>query len=75
MKLVWQIMKLQVLHMPVILRLSAYEVKKKYTAHYFGAIWQIMNSILQLEVSWFVFGFCKGGSPVGDTPFFVKRKP
>lgn len=72
MSLIFTIFKQQFLHLPVILRLSAYEVKSKYRKHYLGAVWQIMNPLLQIGFYWFVFGFgLRGGSPVGDTPFFL----
>lgn len=72
MNLIWQVMKQQFLHFDLIFRMSIYEVKSKYKMHYLGAIWQIMNPLLQIGVYWFVFGLgIRGGSPVGDTPFFL----
>jgi teichoic acid transport system permease protein len=72
MNFVWQILKEQLLSIHLIFRLSLYEEKSKYKMHYFGAFWQIFNPFIQIGVYWFIFGFgIRGGSPVGETPFFL----
>lgn len=72
MNLVWQILKEQILNLNLIFRLSFYEVKGKYKMHYLGAFWQLLNPFIQIGIYWFVFGLgIRGGSPVGETPFFL----
>jgi teichoic acid transport system permease protein len=73
MNFIWQVMKEQLLHLNLIFRLSFYEEKSKYTMHYLGAFWQLMNPFIQIGIYWFVFGFGirGGGSSVGETPFFL----
>lgn len=72
MKLVWQVIKEQFLHINLIFRLGFYEVKGKYTMHYLGGLWQILNPFIQIGVYWIIFGLgIRRGSPVGETPFFL----
>ncbi|MEH6958017.1 ABC transporter permease [Neobacillus drentensis] len=72
MNFIWQVIKEQLLHLSLIFRLSFYEEKSKYTMHYLGAFWQILNPFIQIGIYWFVFGFgIRGSSAVGETPFFL----
>ncbi len=72
MNLIWQVVKEQLLHLNLIFRLSFFEEKSKYTMHYLGALWQLLNPLTQIGIYWFVFGFgIRGGSSVGETPFFL----
>jgi teichoic acid transport system permease protein len=72
MNLVWQVLKEQFLHFNLIFRLSFYEVKGRYKMHYLGAFWQLLTPFIQIGIYWFVFGLgIRGGSPVGETPFFL----
>ena len=67
-----QVLKEQFLHLNLIFRLSLYEEKGKYTMHYFGALWQILNPFIQIGVYWLIFGLgIRKGSPVDGTPFFL----
>ncbi|WP_397538464.1 ABC transporter permease [Rummeliibacillus pycnus] len=67
-----QVLKEQFLHLNLILRLSLYEEKGKYTMHYLGALWQILNPFIQIGVYWLIFGLgIRKGSPVDGTPFFL----
>ncbi|QCJ44783.1 ABC transporter permease [Bacillus sp. S3] len=72
MNVIWQVMKEQLLHLNLIFRLSFFEEKSKYTTHYLGAFWQILNPMIQIGVYWFIFGFgIRGGSSVEGTPFLL----
>ncbi|WP_026581955.1 ABC transporter permease [Bacillus sp. J33] len=72
MTLIWQVLKEQLLNLNLIFRLGLYEEKSKYKMHYLGAFWQMLNPIIQITIYWFVFGLgIRGGSPVGETPFFL----
>ncbi|MEH7504139.1 ABC transporter permease [Neobacillus drentensis] len=72
MNYVLQIFKEQVSNLHLIFRLAMYEIKGKYQMHYLGALWQFLNPLIQVVIYWFVFGMgIRGGSPIGDTPFFV----
>ncbi len=72
MNFAWQILKEQWLHINLIFRLSLYEEKGKYTMHYFGALWQVINPIIQIMVYWLIFGLgIRKGHPVDGTPFFL----
>ncbi|PEQ82702.1 Teichoic acid translocation permease TagG [Bacillus sp. AFS006103] len=73
MNFIWQVMKEQLLHLNLIFRLSFYEEKSKYTMHYLGVFWQLLNPFIQIGIYWFVFGFGirGGGASVGETPFFL----
>lgn len=72
MSLIWQVLKEQLLNLNLIFRLGLYEGKSKYKMHYLGALWQILNPLIQIGIYWFVFGLgIRGGSPVGETPFFL----
>ena len=72
MTAVFKILKEQVAHFPLILRLAIYEIKGKYQMHYLGALWQFLSPLLQVCVYWFIFGVgIRNGEPVGDTPFFI----
>jgi teichoic acid transport system permease protein len=72
MNFIWQVMKEQLLNLSLIFRLGAYEMKSQYKNHYLGAFWQIINPLVQIGIYWFVFGLgIRGGSPVGETPFFL----
>jgi teichoic acid transport system permease protein len=72
MRFVWQVLKEQLLNLNLIFRLALYEEKSKYKMHYLGAFWQILNPFIQIGIYWFVFGLgIRGGSPVGETPFFL----
>ncbi|MFJ8260582.1 ABC transporter permease [Rummeliibacillus sp. NPDC094406] len=67
-----QVLKEQFLHLNLIFRLSLYEEKGKYTMHYLGALWQILNPFIQIGVYWLIFGLgIRKGSPVDGTPFFL----
>ncbi|MCM3244938.1 ABC transporter permease [Cytobacillus oceanisediminis] len=69
---IWQILKEQLLNLNLIFRLGLYEEKSKYKMHYLGAVWQMLNPIIQITIYWFIFGLgIRGGSPVGETPFFL----
>lgn len=72
MNFAWQVLKEQFLHFNLIVRLSLYEEKGKYTMHYFGMLWQILNPFIQIMVYWLIFGLgIRKGSPVDGTPFFL----
>lgn len=72
MNLILHVLKEQLVNLNLIFRLGLYEVKSKYKMHYLGIFWQILNPVIQIGVYWFVFGMgIRGGSPVGDTPFFL----
>lgn len=69
---VFNILKDQVTHFPLIVRLAIYEIKGKYQMHYLGILWQFLNPFIQVCVYWFVFGIgLRSGKPVGDTPFLI----
>lgn len=64
--------KEQILHLHLIIRIGFYETKSQYQMHYLGRIWQFLNPLILVVVYWFVFGLgIRGGSPVGETPFFL----
>ncbi|WP_404329947.1 ABC transporter permease [Mesobacillus maritimus] len=72
MNLVWQVLKEQLQSLNLIFRLGFYEIRSKYKMHYLGALWQILNPLFQIGIYWFIFGIgIRGGSPVGETPFFL----
>ncbi|QTN00778.1 ABC transporter permease [Sediminibacillus dalangtanensis] len=72
MSSVFNILKQQILHFPLITRLAFYETKSKYQMHYLGILWQFLNPLLQVSVYWFVFGVgIRNGDPVDGTPFFI----
>lgn len=72
MNFVWQILKEQLINFNLILRLSLFQERSKYNMHYLGAFWQILNPFILIGIYWFVFGFgMRGGSSVGETPFFL----
>ncbi|WP_087973584.1 ABC transporter permease [Oceanobacillus rekensis] len=71
-----QVIKEQIEHRDLILRMSIFEVKGMYQLHYLGSMWQFINPIIQISIYWFVFGLgIRGGQPVstsvGDIPFFL----
>jgi teichoic acid transport system permease protein len=69
---VFHIIKEQLKHIHLIFRLAFFEMKSKYQMHYLGILWQILQPITIITIYWFVFGIgIRGGSPVGDTPYFV----
>ncbi|KGR86523.1 ABC transporter permease [Lysinibacillus odysseyi] len=66
------VLKEQVSHIRLIFRVSVNDIKSRYQSHYLGGLWQFLNPLLQISVYWFVFGLgIRGGSPVGDVPFFL----
>ena len=66
------VLKEHVHNLNLIFRLSVNETKSKYRSHYLGGLWQFINPLIQIGVYWFVFGLgIRGGSPVGDVPFFL----
>lgn len=66
------LLKEQILNMHLIFRIGLYEMKSQYQMHYLGRIWQFLNPLVLVSVYWFVFGLgIRGGSPVGETPFFL----
>jgi teichoic acid transport system permease protein len=72
MNLIWQVLKEQILNLNLIFRLGLYEGKSQYKMHYLGAFWQILNPFIQVGIYWFIFGLgIRGGSAVGETPFFL----
>lgn len=72
MNFAWQVLKEQFFHFNLIFRLSSYEEKGKYTMHYLGALWQLLNPFIQIGVYWLIFGLgIRKGSPVDGTPFFL----
>jgi teichoic acid transport system permease protein len=72
MKLVFNILKEQVQHFPLIIRLSSYDIKSKYQMHYLGILWQLINPAFQVLIYWFVFGLgLRAGKPVGEIPYFI----
>lgn len=72
MTIVLNLLKEQVVHFPLIIRLALYEIKSKYQMHYLGILWQFLNPFIQVCVYWFVFGLgLRNGAPVGDTPFLI----
>jgi teichoic acid transport system permease protein len=69
---VLHIIKEQLKHIDLIFRLAFFETKSKYQTHYLGAIWKIIQPLTIIVTYWFVFGIgIRGGSPIGDTPYFV----
>lgn len=72
MNFVWLVMKEQLLNLNLIFRLGIYEGKSQYKMHYLGAFWQVLNPLIQIGIYWFIFGLgIRGGSSVGETPFFL----
>jgi len=72
MTFVFRIVKEQLKHIHLIFRLAFFEIKSKYQMHYLGSLWQIIQPATIIAVYWFVFGIgIRGGSPIGDTPYFV----
>lgn len=66
------LMKEQLVHLQLIFRIGLYETKSQYQMHYLGRIWQFLNPLILIGVYWVVFGLgIRGGSPVGETPFFL----
>jgi teichoic acid transport system permease protein len=67
-----QVINEQLQNVNLIFRLAYYEVKGKYLMHYLGIFWQFLNPMVQVFIYWLVFGLgIRGGSPVGEVPFFV----
>ncbi|MCA0150313.1 ABC transporter permease [Rossellomorea vietnamensis] len=72
MTLVFQILREQVSNLHLIFRLASFEVKSKYQLHYLGILWQFIQPLIQILIYWFVFGIgIRGGSPVGEVPYFI----
>lgn len=72
MKLVINIMKEQILHLPLIFRMASYDVKSKYQMHYLGILWQLINPMIQIMIYWFVFGMgFRSNSSIEGVPYFV----
>lgn len=72
MRFVLQVIKEQFANLHLIFRLAGYDIKSNYNMHYLGVIWQFLNPAIQIAAYWFVFGIgIRGGTPVGDVPFFV----
>jgi teichoic acid transport system permease protein len=72
MKAVLEILKEQLFNVHLIYRLSSYEIKSKYQAHYFGAAWQFLNPAFQILIYWFVFGIgIRKGHPVEGVPYLL----
>lgn len=66
------LLKEQLNNLSLIFRIGLYETKSQYQMHYLGHIWQFLNPLILIGVYWFVFGLgIRGGSPVGETPFFL----
>ncbi|ARP44274.1 ABC transporter permease [Geobacillus thermodenitrificans] len=72
MSVVLQVIREQLNHIDLIFRLALFEAKGKYQTHYLGVLWNIIQPLLVILTYWLVFGLgIRGGSPVGDTPYFV----
>lgn len=66
------IIKEQISHFYIILRLSKYEEKASYQSHYLGLLWQILNPLIQISIYYMIFGLgINGGRLIQGTPFIV----
>ena len=66
-----QVIKEQIQHRDLILRMALFETKGQYQIHYLGTLWQFLSPAMQVAIYWFVFGTIRGGAPVDGTPFFL----
>src|SRR5690625_2990563 len=71
-----QVVREQLEHRELILRIASFDIKGMYQLHYLGTLWQFINPAIQVSIYWFVFGLgIRGGAPietaVGDVPFFL----
>jgi teichoic acid transport system permease protein len=68
-----KIIKEQIEHRDLILRMAQFETKSMYQIHYLGSLWQFINPIIQVAIYFTVFGIgLRSGSAIdGDTPFLV----
>jgi len=77
MKSMFTVIKEQINSFYLILRLSAFEMKSDNANNYLGALWEIINPMIQLGIYWFVFGIgIRKGSDVDmghgiEVPFFM----
>ncbi|MGD7049705.1 ABC transporter permease [Rossellomorea marisflavi] len=72
MRAIFQIIKEQLTHIHLMIRLASYEIKGKYLMHYLGVLWQFLNPTIQIAVYWLIFGLgLRKGGEVNDFPFFV----
>ncbi|RDW22220.1 Teichoic acid translocation permease TagG [Oceanobacillus arenosus] len=71
-----QVIKEQIEHKDLIIRMASFDIKGMYQLHYLGSLWQFLNPVIQIAIYWVVFGLgIRGGSPVittvGEVPFFL----
>lgn len=65
------VIKEQVKNLSLIKRLSQYQIKSETSNNYLGALWEIINPVIQITIYWFVFGFgIRQREPIGDIPYF-----
>ncbi len=72
MRFVLQILKEQLLHLNLILRICNYDLKSRYQMHYLGLIWEFITPAMKIIIYWVVFGLgIRGGEPINGTPYIV----
>lgn len=66
------VIKEQIQHLGMIIRISKYEERATYQSHYLGLVWQFLNPMIQIGIYYLVFGVgLNGGREIKGTPFFV----
>lgn len=72
MKSLLQVFMEQIQSIPLIFRLTLFEIKQEFSGHYFGILWHIINPLTQILVYWFVFGIgLRSGAPVNGVPYIT----
>lgn len=67
------IVKDQLKHLSMILRIARYEERADYQSHYLGLLWQILNPLIQIGTYYLIFGVGLRGTRTATdgVPFFV----
>lgn len=72
MKEIIVVLKEQLAHVGMVIRMSRYEDKATYQSHYLGLAWQILNPLIQIGIYYIVFGLgVNGGRKISGVPFIV----
>ncbi|MFR1798840.1 MAG: ABC transporter permease [Enterococcus casseliflavus] len=72
MKEIIAVLKEQIQHSGMILRMSRYEDKATYQSHYLGLAWQILNPAIQIGIYYLVFGLgVNNNRQVDGFPFII----
>ncbi|EUJ18707.1 ABC transporter permease [Listeria aquatica] len=62
MKQVFEVLKEQVKHTPMMFRIARYEDRASYQSHYLGILWEVLNPLIQVAIYFLVFGYGFRGS-------------